>query len=243
MYSAESEFYRRENIPFPSINLSESPDAIHVRALMPGVRASHLQLTLGEQALIIEGELPPLPGRYYRQERFSGPFRRVVMLSAPARRDAATVFLRNGVLEVSLPKQPAGRPQPFRSAAGQPGARAQNPVQRCRIRPAADIVERPDGILALVNLPGVAPEDLLVETDHRHLCIWGARRGSGCDPRGASVLALEFVNREYEIKIALSPAQDIENIAARLRNGVLSVLLPRRRAPVPRAIPVSADED
>lgn len=256
VYSTESEFYRRENLPFPCINLGEDCDAIHVRALMPGVPRTRLRLTLGERTLIIEGESPPLPGRYYRQERFSGPFRRVVPLSAQLRRDAATACLRDGVLEMTLPKLPPDLFRPFvlpagredGQAGGRREARAYAPVHGRRIRPATDIVERPDGIVALVNLPGVAPGDVAVEADHRYLYVRSAcRRGDPWDggpgPGGASVLALEFVHREHEIKIALSPAQDVGNIEARLKDGVLSVLLPRRRAPETRVIPVAVDED
>ena len=101
MYTSETEFYRRESMPFPPINLGEDHRAIHIRA--------NLHLTLGERAVGIEGELPPLPGRYYRQERFSGPFRRVVTLTVPVQRDAVTARLSDGILEMPLPKLPTGR--------------------------------------------------------------------------------------------------------------------------------------
>ena len=260
VYSTESEFYRRENLPFPCINLGEDGDAIHVRALMPGVSRTNLRLTLSERTLIIDGELPPLPGRYYRQERFSGPFRRVAILSAPVRHDAVTARLRDGVLDMTLPKLPRDAFRPLASRIGRKTAqeigqeedrvpRSCGPLHRRRIRPATDIVERPDGILLLINLPGVNPENLSVEADHRYLCVrslpsrGGPDGGSGLSPAGGSVLALEFVNREYEIRVALSSAQDIEHIAARLKDGVLSVLLPRRRVAGPRMIPVITDED
>ena len=109
MYTSETEFYRRESMPFPPINLGEDHRAIHIRALIPGVDRANLHLTLGERALVIEGELPPLPGRYYRQERFSGPFRRVVTLTVPGQRDAVPARLSDGILEMTLPKLPTGR--------------------------------------------------------------------------------------------------------------------------------------
>lgn len=109
MYTPETDFYRRERMPFPPINLVENHDTIHIRALTPGVTMTGLRLTLGERALIIEGELSPLPGRYYRQERFSGPFRRMVALTVPVRRDAVSARLRDGVLDIILPKAPNGR--------------------------------------------------------------------------------------------------------------------------------------
>lgn len=62
-------------------------------------------------------------------------------------------------------------------------------------------------------------------------------------PGGEAVLALEFVEVEYEMRIALSSAQDSETIRAHLKNGVLSVLLPRRRAHGPHTVPINVEED
>lgn len=109
MYTPETDFYRRERMPFPPINLGEDDKAVYVRALMPGVEMDNLHLVLNERSLLIEGEAPPLSGRYYRQERFSGPFRRMVALTVPVLRDEVSARLRDGVLEIMLPKAPTGR--------------------------------------------------------------------------------------------------------------------------------------
>lgn len=121
--------------------------------------------------------------------------------------------------------------------------RAYDKTHRPRVRPATDIVERPDGIFVQVSLPGVAREDLSVEADHRQLSIRGISRCGGCDRAGETVLALEFVDVEYQMRIALSPVQDCEAIRAHLKNGVLSVLLPRRRLSGLHTVPVSVEED
>ena len=101
--------------------------------------------------------------------------------------------------------------------------RAYDKTHRPRVRPATDIVERPDGIFVLVNLPGVAREDLTVEADHRQLSIRGISRYDRSDraPGGEAVLALEFVEVEYEMRIALSSAQDSETIRAHLKNAAM----------------------
>lgn len=123
--------------------------------------------------------------------------------------------------------------------------RAYDKTHRPRVRPATDIVERPEGILVLVNLPGVSREDLSVEADRRQLTIRALSR-CGCDGHGReneTILALEFVDVEYEMRIALTEAQDSENIRASLKNGVLSIMLPRSRVSGPRAVPVDMEED
>lgn len=109
MYTSETNFHRRESMPFPPINLGEDDEAIHARALTPGVTRDNLRLVLQDRALIIEGELSPLAGHYFRQERFSGPFRRMVALTVPVRRDAVSARLHDGVLEITLPKASTGR--------------------------------------------------------------------------------------------------------------------------------------
>lgn len=68
--------------------------------------------------------------------------------------------------------------------------RAYDKTHRPRVRPTMDILDRPDGVLVLVNLPGVAREDLIVEADRKKLSIQGLSR---CGRDGQTVLALEFV--------------------------------------------------
>lgn len=109
MYTQDTDFDQRERMPFPPINVGEDSQAIYIRALVPGVSLEALTLTLSENALFIEGELPSLSGRYFRQERFSGPFRRGVALKVPVRHDDITAKLHDGVLEIVLPKARTSR--------------------------------------------------------------------------------------------------------------------------------------
>lgn len=89
---------------FPPLNIGEDESAVYVRALIPGGDLSALDLTLTDKTLVLRGELPPVRGRYYRQERRTGPFQRVVLLNVPIDRDRVHAAMRDGVLEVVLPK-------------------------------------------------------------------------------------------------------------------------------------------
>lgn len=89
---------------FPPLNIGEDDAAVYVRALIPGVDLSALDLTITDKTLVLRGELPPVRGRYYRQERRTGPFQRVVLLNVPIDRDGVRAAMRDGVLEVVLPK-------------------------------------------------------------------------------------------------------------------------------------------
>lgn len=96
---------------FPPLNIGEDASAVYVRALIPGGDLSALDLTLTDKTLVLRGELPPVRGRYYRQERRTGPFQRVVLLNVPIDRDKVHAAMRDGVLEVVLPKARQERPR------------------------------------------------------------------------------------------------------------------------------------
>jgi len=102
---------------FPTLNVGTTPTSIEVMALAPGLDPSRLDITVDRGLLVIAGErrseLPP-PGErsaVYAQERFSGPFRRVVNLpedADPAKIDAR---YRDGVLRISVAKRESTLPR------------------------------------------------------------------------------------------------------------------------------------
>src|SRR4051812_33949514 len=75
---------------FPVINVGTTPETIEVMAMAPGLDPATLQLTVDRGLLVIAGERKQdLPERQdgtavYAQERFTGPFRRVVTLPEDA---------------------------------------------------------------------------------------------------------------------------------------------------------------
>ena len=105
------------NTGFPVLNVGTTPTAIEVQALAPGLSPDKLEITVDRGLLVIAGErkseLPPAGERsaVYAQERFSGPFRRVVSLpedADPAKVDAS---YRDGVLRVSVAKRESSLPR------------------------------------------------------------------------------------------------------------------------------------
>ena len=101
----------RGRAQFPPLNIGEDDAAIRVRALVPGADLEGLDITLTDKTLVLKGELPVVRGRYYRQERPTGPFQRVVTLNVPIDRDRATATMKDGVLEIVLPKAQAVKPR------------------------------------------------------------------------------------------------------------------------------------
>jgi len=99
---------------FPPMNVSEDRDHYYVRALIPGIDAAQLNVSVVNQTLAVSGtrESPEEEGvSYHRRERAEGAFRRSVTL--PASFEGARVGAKyaDGVLTLTLPKPDAAKPR------------------------------------------------------------------------------------------------------------------------------------
>jgi HSP20 family protein len=99
---------------FPPMNVSEDLDHYYVRALIPGIDASQLDVSVVNQTITVSGtrQSPAEEGvSYHRKERAEGPFSRSVTL--PASFDGARVDAKyvDGVLTLTLPKPEAAKPR------------------------------------------------------------------------------------------------------------------------------------
>jgi len=115
--SGQSSIRALNGASFPVLNVGATHDAIEVMALAPGLDPATVQVTVDRGLLVIAGERKnqvPEPGEstsVYAQERFSGPFRRVVSLPDDA--DAARVdaSYRDGILRVTIAKRESSKPR------------------------------------------------------------------------------------------------------------------------------------
>lgn len=105
-------------------------------------------------------------------------------------------------------------------------------------RPLTDIVETKDGVTLMLELPGVAAEHVDVALEKRVLTI-RARSGVSVPDKLRRVHA-EYEPGDYERAFTLSDDFDAERIEAELKNGVLTLRLPRSTAAEPRSIKVKA---
>lgn len=96
---------------FPPLNISESEDAIFIKALIPGAAIEDIELTLSDSILTLKGEIQTKQGKYHRQERPSGPFSRVVNINVPVEGEKVKAVMKEGVLTVTLPKVQASKPR------------------------------------------------------------------------------------------------------------------------------------
>ncbi len=100
------------------------------------------------------------------------------------------------------------------------------------VPPPVDIYEDDQGLVVLVDLPGVEPSGLDVRVDRGILTIQG---------RAGHLASGDPVYREYQLtgffrQFQLPEEVDTGRIAAELRNGVLTLRLPRAERAQPRRI-------
>lgn len=102
---------------FPAVNVGSTTDTIEVVAFAPGIDPKTLQLTIDKGLLVIVGErkneVPEDDERtsIYAQERFAGPFRRVVSLPEDADSNRVNASYRDGCLRVSVHKLESSKPR------------------------------------------------------------------------------------------------------------------------------------
>jgi HSP20 family molecular chaperone IbpA len=114
-------------------------------------------------------------------------------------------------------------------------SREETRSQERYVTPPVDIYENGDGLVVKADLPGVAKENLDVRVENGLLTIQTnpARATGGGAP----------IYREYELvnffrQFELSDKVDQQKISADLKNGVLTLKLPRAEETKPKSIEV-----
>jgi len=100
---------------WPAVNVSHDGESYYIRAEIPGVKPSDLEVTTTRNALSLAGKRSfpreEEKASFHRREREEGSFRRTITL--PGEFDGAKVEARytDGVLEIMLPKAEAAKPK------------------------------------------------------------------------------------------------------------------------------------
>jgi len=103
------------------------------------------------------------------------------------------------------------------------------------LKPPVDIYETDESLVLVADLPGVSKEDLTLSVDNNVLTIEGRPRSlfeRDCFHR-------EFTLYNYYRQFELSDRLNLDEIRAELKNGVLTLTLPKVPEAKPRVIPVS----
>lgn len=100
-----------------------------------------------------------------------------------------------------------------------------------------DVFRGPEGYLVLVDLPGVARDDVEVSVAGEELLIAGRRRRPSLEPGSEPVRVERGVGR-FRRAVRLWPDADPARVRARLEDGVLRVTIERRGDDEPRRVEV-----
>lgn len=100
---------------FPPLTISEDSDTIYVRAEVPGISPSELDISVEGDTLIIKGERKDCQAEgnvsYHRREIECGSFSRAVSLPTKVNFEKINAKTENGILTITLPKSPEVKPR------------------------------------------------------------------------------------------------------------------------------------
>ncbi len=104
--------------------------------------------------------------------------------------------------------------------------------------PAVDVIEMPEEVVILIDLPGVPAELVELSLTGNMLCV-KAERPNRDFPEAACPRIRERINAGFERAIPLPIAVNAEAIHAETRDGLLTVSLPKVAATASHTIPVT----
>lgn len=98
----------RPAVPAPMLDVIERDDEVLVRAALPGVRKEDMEISVSGTLLTLRGTTregkTEEQGEYYRTELLHGAFERTLALPAEVDEAKAKATLKDGMLELTLPK-------------------------------------------------------------------------------------------------------------------------------------------
>ena len=106
---------------------------------------------------------------------------------------------------------------------------------RHRSRPAVDVSEGDNESVVVMELPGVAKENLSVRIDDGQLTISGERKQVAI-PDNAKWIRNETANGEFSRTISLPHPVDASKITAEMTDGILRIVLPKAEEARPKEI-------
>jgi HSP20 family protein len=105
--------------------------------------------------------------------------------------------------------------------------------------PPADILEKGDSVVMLLDVPGADPASLDVTLDKRILTI--SAQVTSPAPQGYTAEYTEFGSGTYERRFVFSEQMDGERIDATLKDGVLRLSIPKAADTAAKKITVKAE--
>jgi HSP20 family protein len=99
---------------FPPINVGATPEKVDVYLFSAGLDPKSLDISIQHNLLAIAGERKaeaPENAKFYRQERFTGAFRRVITLPEDIDPEQVDAQYTDGVLHITARRREASKPR------------------------------------------------------------------------------------------------------------------------------------
>jgi len=104
--------------------------------------------------------------------------------------------------------------------------------------PSVDIFESDDAYVIEADVPGVSQEHVTLRLENGELTLEG--QWSVQEPEGATALAREFNPTDFRRTFLLPDTVTGDQVSASLKDGVLTVRIPKTEAVKPRTIQIRA---
>ena len=98
-------------------NVRDENETFVLTALVPGLTAEQVNISILEDVVRIEGEYPQDENEYLLRELPAGSFHRTLRLPAPVDSAKAEAKITDGVLTLRLPKAESARPKTIKIAS------------------------------------------------------------------------------------------------------------------------------
>ncbi len=108
------------------------------------------------------------------------------------------------------------------------------PNRSVTITPRVDVLETEEEFLVLADMPGVKPDEIDIRFERGELTVHGRRACSACQ----EPTHREYEATDYQRAFAIADSIAADRINAELKNGVLTVRLPKVEAVKPKKITV-----
>jgi len=99
---------------FPAVNVAATPQAVTVYLFAPGIDPKSLEISIQQNVLSVSGTREVQPrkdGTYFRQERFTGPFRRVVALPEDVDPEKVDARYDAGIVHITIDRRASEKPR------------------------------------------------------------------------------------------------------------------------------------
>jgi HSP20 family protein len=118
---------------------------------------------------------------------------------------------------------------------GEPSSAPSEPTV---LAPRIDVTETDLAFEVQADLPGVTKEDVKIAVDGKRISLQAAVKSASERKEGEQVIHIERVVKNFARTFLLSKEVDDDRAVAKLENGVLTLILPKKVAPQPKHIMV-----